>query len=255
MSTFMASPITSTSIHSRHTLLQQVVACISTTNTQYASLFKPIVQTHPILYWSDPLTARFATFGVNPSATEFTPSRNWPTGLTTAQLDTRCANYFTNAVPPHPWFEGYDDPLGGKALNLLGHSYKHDSVHLDLSPRATKAMSTVNRVLFQQMVRADMQWFLAALAMCKNLKAAIMSGSVTNAFYFDEFLQKALPPSFSLKRLAFGGGRGATTLYELAGPGLAIPVLFCGTSPSGDKGVRLASEVSRLLPLLKTSGF
>ena len=145
-----------------------------------------------------------------------------------------------------------------KALNILGHSYKRDTVHLDLTPRATIAMGTVSKTpslktRFLEMVINDMQqWFLSALALCSNVKAAIMSGSVTNEHYFDEFLCKYLPQGHSLKlKTAFGTGRGATALYELVGPGFTIPVFFCGTSPSapGNKGRRLATEISRALTL------
>jgi hypothetical protein len=44
-------------------------------------------------------------------------------------------------------------------------------------------------------------------------------------------------------------------LYNLIGPGFTTPVFFCGTSPSGDKGVSLATEIRRTLPQLKAAGF
>ena len=153
--------------------------------------------------------------------------------------------------PAHPWFDGYE-----KCLNILGHSYQTNAVHLDLSPRATKAMRSADRTLFLQMIAADMQCFLSALALCGNLKAAVMSGSVTGKYYFDEFLTAHLPSAYSLKiRTRLGHGpRGATALYDLTGPGLNVPVFFCGTSPSGDRGVRLAGEIRRNLTLLKAAG-
>jgi hypothetical protein len=236
-------------------LLAQVVADVAATDALYLSLFRPNIDTHPLLYWGNPATARFATFGVNPSAAEFTKNR-WPnSSLTVAELDARSVNYFNNpTVPPHPWFDGYET-----ALNILGHSYKKqnhgDTVHLDLSPRATKAMSTVDRITFLKMVAADLRWFLSALTLCTQVKAAIMSGSVTGAHYFDEFLCKYLPMGYSLKlNIAFGVGRAATALYTFSGPGFAIPVFFCRKSPSGDKGELLAGEIYRNLPQLKAAG-
>jgi hypothetical protein len=238
------------------------------------------INSQPIPYFGDPLTAEFATFGVVPSAAELTWSR-WPqANMTVEQLDTRLVEYFKKpVVPPDDWFDGYERPpntLGAdKALNLLGHSYRNDAVHLDLSPRATVSRSTVARQArekritkddyngfverFRELVAADTQWFLAVLALCRNVKAAIMAGSITNdpRDYFDRFVEAHLPQSHSLAlRQCLGPkGRGATALYALVGPQLNIPVLFVSASPSGDKGVRLASEVQRHLATLRASGF
>ena len=234
-------------------LVQQTLAGVSATNSCYSPLFRPGVSTQPILYFGDPLMAEYATFGVNPSAAEFGKGR-WPQSPMTAhQLEPRLVGYFQNtAVSAHSWFKGYET-----CLNMFGHSYRTNAVHLDLSPRATVAMRSADPNLFLQMIAADMQWFLSALALCGRLKAAIMAGSVTNKFYFDEFLKAYLPPTHSLKlRTRFGSGRrGATALYDLTGPGLNVPVFFCGTSPSGDKGVRLAGEMQRNLTALKAVGF
>ena len=148
------------------------------------------------------------------------------------------------------WFAGYERPPNtqgpDEALNILGHSYRTDTVHLDLSPRATKAMSTVDRPSFLGMVSTDLQWFLSVVTLCKNVKAVIMSGSVTNAHYFDEFLSKYLPTGYSLKlNITFATGRGATTLYAFSGPRFTIPVLFCGSSPSSrNRGCSLPARFS-----------
>jgi hypothetical protein len=233
----------------RQILLAQIVTNMSATNGQYTSLLTPNPNTYSLPYWGDPSTAQIATFGVNPSAKEFVAGR-WPNALTIAQLDDRCVRYFVNSVPPHAWFSGYE-----KALNILGHSYREDSLHLDLSPRATRAMRAVNGPLFRQMIAADMTWFLSVLALSSSVKGAIMCGSVTNRFYFDEFLCKHLPSNYRLKPRTPRSGRGSTAIYDFSGPGFAMPVLFCGTSPSGDGGVRIVNEVRTLLPQLRAAGF
>jgi hypothetical protein len=239
--------------NARLDLLRQVIADQDNTQAKFLALLRHDVNAHPLLYFGDPLSARFATFGVNPSAAEFTRSR-WPKAtLTTAELDKRSVEYFKNPeVQAHPWFHGYET-----ALNLLGHSYKSDAVHLDLSPRATKSMESVDRTQFLQMIESDMKWFLRSLALCSNLKAAIMSGSVTGKYYFDEFLLAKLPKPFSVQlRTRFDlKRRGATALYDLSGPNLNLPVLFCCKSPSGDKAVFLKREVSRLRAELAEAGF
>ena len=241
----------------RLALLQQIVAHCQATNVQYASLFRAEVNSRPIAYFGNPLTARVATFGVNPSATEFTGNRWLQPAVELAQLDYRSVNYFCNPdVEAHPWFKGYET-----SLNILEHSYQNpgraDTVHLDLSPRATRAMRSVDPKLFVKMVVADLKWFLSTLGLCKNLEAAIMSGSVTGKYYFNEFFIKHLPAPYSLKlnRLLGKKRRGATALYHLVGPEFSIPVFFCSTSPSGDGGVQLANEVRRNLPELLAAGF
>ena len=233
--------------------MKRAVADMDATKERFGSLLRTDVNAHPLPYFGDPLSARFATFGVNPSAAEFTWSR-WPKAtMSVAELDERCAEYFKNPdAPAHPWFDGYVP-----TLNLLGHAYETDTVHLDLSPRATKSMGSVDRGQFLQMIEADMIWFLDSLGLCQNLKAAIMSGSVTGKYYFDEFLLAKLPKPFSIKlRTRFEmKQRGATALYDVSGPGLNVAVLFCCKSPSGDKGAFLKKEVSRLRAESLEAGF
>ena len=247
----------------RQAVLAQVVAATAATNAVYSSLFWPNVITFPVLYFGDPTTARFATFGVNPSADEFRNGR-WPVHITVPQLDHRSARYFNNSVPPNDWFEGYEDTRNNaNALNLLGYSYRRDAVHIDLTPRATIAAETitknpVSKRLFLQMISADVRWFFSAIALCSNLKGAIMSGTVTNEYYFDELVKKLLPSGYSLNvNIRFGAGRGATTLYDFSGPSFSIPVLFCRKSPSDrkNKGAFIAAEVARTMPQLKAAGF
>jgi len=233
--------------------LQQLIDNVTATNTQYAALLKPGVNTCPIPYFGNWTTAEFATFGVNPSATEFSGNR-WPDSAAgAARLNDRLVNYFSNpVVPAHRWFHGYE-----KCLNILSHSYQADTVHLDLSPRATRGMGSVDRDLFIGMVAADLRWFISSLKLCQRAKAAIMSGSVTGRYYMDELLKRHLPEPYTLRlrqRLE-DRVRGATSLYELVGPGINMPVLFCSTSPSGDGGVRLKAEVERTLMELRAAGF
>jgi hypothetical protein len=111
-------------------------------------------------------------------------------------------------------------------------------VHLDLSPRATNSIGSVARTQFLQMIESDLKWFLRSLGLCHNLKAAIMAGSVTGRYYFDEFLLAKLPKPFAItQRIRFElKPRADTELYDLRGPNLNVPVLFCGKSPSGDEG-------------------
>jgi len=129
------------------------------------------LKSYPLLYWGDPVCARFATFGLIPSADEFRKSRQWPDSMSLAQLDDRSVNYFNHSVPPNDWFDRYDDRVNkDKALNILCHSYQSDTVHLDLTPRAMIAVGKVNekwslRKRFLEMAISDLRWFVSALAL------------------------------------------------------------------------------------------
>lgn len=278
---------------SKQALLQQVlteVNAVNTRNQQYAAakLFPSDINRQPLLYFADPLTAEFASFGANPSPDELTWKR-WPNAkMTVQELDARCVNYFKTptSVTPNDWFDYYEKPSNNpgpdKALNLLGHSYRGDTVHLDFSPRATVTRRTMSNRLkvgkitqkeyeefveyYRKMEAADLPWFLSALALCGSLKAAIMAGTVGNAKrdYLDILLRDTLLQahvSYSLKQRPVHllepeecPGR-ASVLYDLVGPNLSIPVLFVSVSPSHDKGVKVARVVQLNLNTLKNAGF
>ena len=82
----MSTDTTTAGMVNRHSLLTRTVQSIAATNSQYSVLFRPAIVTHPILYFGNPTSARFATFGVNPSADEFGGGR-WPVTLTVNQLE------------------------------------------------------------------------------------------------------------------------------------------------------------------------
>ena len=267
----MAERVTGPTSEMRRELLRRVVATVDATNQLYAEakLFPLDINPQPILYFGDPLTAKFATFGVNPAAAELTLPR-WPNRtMTVEELDRRKASYFKNPdVTPSRWFDGYDGP--SKALSFLGHSYRSDTIHLDFSPRATTPRATAAKKLsnldlrlfvqrFREMVIADLLWFISTLALCPNVKAAIMAGAVTNRRrdYLDQFLQEHLPRThkLTLRRYLELQRPGATALYDLVGPQLSIPVLFVSASPSGDRGTKLAREVKRNLDTPRQAGF
>jgi len=146
-------------LHSaRVSLLESLMKTFASTNATTYLRLQPDVATHPIPYFGDPGTAVIGTIGVNPSDGEFR-GRGWPGTLDSAALEDRLTSYFKAETPQHPWFRGWE-----RVLNLLGHSYIRDAVHLDLSPRATVRMSEADPALFRQMVAHDMNWFLSCLS-------------------------------------------------------------------------------------------
>ena len=94
---------------------------IAKTNVKYRRLFAGGRENPPIFFFGDPKGAVAATIGVNPSSTEFEPSRRWTTqDFKPNLLLQRCNGYFNNpiGVQPHEWFRVWKNFLG-----YLGGSY------------------------------------------------------------------------------------------------------------------------------------
>ena len=203
-----------------------------------------------------------ATVGVNPSPGEFEGGRPTVPLPTPAHLG-RLITYFSNpAIPPHPWFDPWED-----ALNLIGRSYRTDAVHLDISPRATEPMSTcADQLLFGQMLHADVAWFFQLLLGLPRLRGLLIAGSLfcLNAQgglrrpHIDSFLKSVAPThGFDLSRVRWlNRDRPPTKIYSLMWPdGRSVPVFFCGQSPSGNSPQQLVERVRQHSPLLKRLGF
>ena len=201
----------------------------------------------PIFSFGNPKGAVAATIGLNPSAREFSSNRNWNM---TSDSNWRCIHYFEEpfGVPAHPWFNSWE-----RFLNDLGLSYlKSDVVHFDLSPRATRSVSSLQKEgvaeyrLFLQLVKNDLKYLVDQLRVYPLIKFLYAAGSVTKQYYIVEFLQK----HSSLHHLSFKpvkqferSGPGAIGLYELdLGDNVSRSLFFCSTSPSSRKGKSLFLE-------------
>jgi len=131
----------------------------------------------PLPFFGDPGKAVVATVGVNPSATEFQPMRNWNAIKNDADWVIRLRTYFRHAVPPHEWFGPWRE-----GLEMLRVSYESGlATHLDISYRATTAMvknPKTDRVEFRRMVEQDVAWFFKLLPLCPRLKGLFVFGPV-----------------------------------------------------------------------------
>lgn len=225
-------------------LIARVLDEINQTNHLYAQIQKTGTKVFPIPYFGNLGQATVVTVGINPSATEFRSPR-WENGISSAtELDAIITSYF--ACGAHPWFAAWED-----SLNLLGHSYRKDAAHLDLSPRATQAMGSADKRIFLEMIQNDIKWFFEVLEFCPKLELILAAGCVTNKYYMDEFLKRNLPKGYrlELKETFEKRSRGSSALYMLTGPKKNLPLFFCSSSPSSrDKGVRLKSEIARNAP-------
>lgn len=222
--------------------LSDVLLHVSKTARPYEELFWPGVPWHPIPFSGDVLGARVLTVGINPSASEFT-SRRVPVKKDALGLEQHLVKYFTRER--HPWFETWSEALGS-----LGVSYRDGAAHVDLSPRATKSMSSFKDAdgakLFTEMLEADVCKFFELLKQCRSARALLLAGCLPKGKgYVNEFLIRvARRHGFRLEGKAEQSGEGRIGFYRLYGPaGIELPAFFCSMSPSGRKKKLLVTRV------------
>jgi hypothetical protein len=214
-----------------------IVAYEAKTRGQFASLYRADVTAHPVPFFGNISKAVLLTVGVNPSATEFV-GRNWPQRIPSAELAARLHSYFDGApVPPHPWFEAWE-----QALASLRLSYRAGLAHLDLSPRATISMGALDPAAFSEMVEQDVESFFGVLPLCREARGLVLAGCVTKRWYAHRFLQRVAPRfGFALSEKSATAGPAKTSLLRLTGPDLSLPVFFCSVSPSARQNRELLS--------------
>ena len=209
---------------------------------QYHALMPTGVRCHPIPFFGRLARARVITLGLNPSAAEFVPSRNWPISITAAELAKRLVNYWISESPgPHPWFQPWST-----VLSDLGVSYESDAAHIDLSPRATKGAGQFRqeplKSLFLQMLQGDASIWIEALRRASHCSLVLAAGSVSNSYYINEFIRDRLSNSEiqligDWRRHA---GEGQTAWHTVRLPGdRDVPLFFCSTGPTVKRGVVL----------------
>jgi hypothetical protein len=230
---------------------------VSFTSPRYSALLKAGTVTHPIACFGQLTSAVVITVGLNPSATEFKSDRLWSPVLGHVALTERCRDYFSAKAPcrSHAWFKPWSD-----GLTSIGVSYEDGSaVHLDLSPRATRSVSSLNtsadQGLFLEMVERDLWVFFATMQLCKNARLILMAGSVTGKYYMNEFLQRFAPNyGYDLDRPFNRNdqrGKGKISWHCLSGPDRQLPVFFCSSSPSVGENTMLPQRLRENAPVLK----
>jgi hypothetical protein len=134
----------------------------------------------PIPFFGKVGSAKVLTVGVNPSITEFLPSRNWHEVSKISDWQQRILNYFTlEKTPRHDWFEAWDI-----SLELLGCRYQDGSAaHLDVSPRITPAMTQkfIDRAEFRKMVEHDVKWLFELLEIADHATLLLIAGPIISA--------------------------------------------------------------------------
>jgi hypothetical protein len=162
--------------------------------------------------------------------------------MTTNALAARLKAYFNRApVPPHPWFATWT-----AALAPIGVSYDQGAAHIDVSPRATAAMSShADWQEFARLIEVDARWFFELLPLCRAARVLLTAGCVTKRWYINDFIAKIAPRhGYRLTGRAESSGEGRVGFQRLVGPGCDLPVFFCSVSPSGNKRHLLIERVA-----------
>lgn len=221
-------------------IVNKTISHVAKTASSYNPLMRPGISTHPIPFFGRLSNARVVTLGLNPSSKEFTRDRNWPETITPEKLCERLVCYFDSAdILPHKFFDAWSE-----ALAHINSSYKNDAVHLDLSPRATRAAGSFktnpNLSLFLDMLRADAHIWVDAIEAMENIELILAAGSASKEHYINEFIKLELCEVINIhlegnwKR---GKGPGQTAFHTLIMPsGKQIPMFFCSTGPAAPNG-------------------
>jgi hypothetical protein len=156
--------------------LDQVLQNWNETRTQFSKNLKPRSQ-WPIPFFGNPATATVATVGVNPSATEFAPDRNWKAIKGATEWKLRLRDYFKCNIPRHEWFTSWQ--LG---LEFLDVTYEEGTAaHFDVSYRSTTAMlknPQTDPKEFRAMVENDVRWLFHLLPLCRDLRVLLIFGPI-----------------------------------------------------------------------------
>ena len=215
-------------------ILAELLAYVARTASEYAPLERNDRYTHPIPFCGDLASARILTIGVNPSAEEFAPDRDWPSlPMQARELGVRLVQYF-DSTTPHPWFEGWTTALGAAGVGESLHA------HLDLSPRATYSFSKFTlgpaadatlKQLFLRMIESDLPYFSKFLNACESARFVLMAGGVTN-IYMDDFLARHAVGTVRFPSGKTKSGRAPVTRLSLRIGDRWVPGMFVGVGPS-----------------------
>jgi hypothetical protein len=244
--------------------LKSVIDDIAATSTAFAANYAAETPIHAAPFFGQIDTASYATVGLNPSPAEFRNSRWHAQPLPLSDHLSRLLNYFHNPQIPYyaSWFDWWE-----RALGSLGRSYFRDTVHLDLSARATIPVGNCpDKRIFVRMIQNDIKWFFRLLSNAPQLRGLLVAGSswsitrndAVGAVYLDRVIRDtAAANGFTLTRVTvLKQSNPRIALYRLRLPnGRMMPLFFCGASPSSNTPETLIQCIQSQSKLLKHNGF
>lgn len=210
-----------------------------TIRAAYDDLFDSGLGTIPIPFFGDIRHATVITVGLNPSDGEFR-GRGWSYPVDNQALYDRLTRYFVNSpVPPHPWFNTWE-----QALRHIGVSYSNGSAaHVDVCPWPTRPMSQLpDKQRFTELVAKSLPGFWNYMRETSHCRLVLMGGTVNNRHYLNEFISKSgCADGDRIEGKARRGGKAPVSYQHLRMGTRHLPLFSCGVSPS--------SLTAALLPL------
>jgi len=219
-------------------IVNKTISHVAKTAHKYKTLMRSDITTHPIPFFGRLSNARVVTLGLNPSSNEFTQNRCWPLEITAEKLSERLEDYFQSVnPPPHKYFD-----VWSAALLHINSSYTNDAVHLDLSPRATRAAGSFktepNLSLFLDLLREDAHIWISMIEAMEHIELILAAGSASKKYYINEFIKLELCKGIRLEgNWQRGMGPGQTACHTLVlTNGHKVPMFFCSTGPAAPNG-------------------
>jgi hypothetical protein len=224
-------------------IIEEIETDTARTDQQLADLYDPTLAfRRPMPLFGRAFSTAYLTLGANPSADDLRAG-NWHRDR---ELPGQCFDYFHSpTVRPHHFFADWESGLA--LLSPCKFSYSLNLAHLDLSPRATKSLSAINKSnddkrRFMLVVKHDIEYLFRILAVLwPNLRGLFAAGTVTDDWYIDEVLCRHVPGvRFQFRRVcvlpvAAKSERSHPKLYELSYEGVSKPLFFCPVGPSATR--------------------
>jgi hypothetical protein len=233
-------------------IVAEIEAEVSATDKQFDKLYdsRPGGRPRPVPFFEPLPSARYLTISPNPS--------NDDVGSPTFSSDLirHCLGYFQRpGVNPHEFFPDWEAGLAGIRPGRL--LYSGNLAHVDLSPRATRSLTAINKSkedieLFKVMIGQDIKYIFRMMAVVwPNLFGLFAAGTVTKSKpYIDKVLARHGPRfgfEFRLVRsfpavpnVALGSSPAADEdarpkLYEVSHDREHKPLFFCPVGPSAKR--------------------
>jgi hypothetical protein len=263
-------------------LFRRIVLNAEQTNSAYPNILCKGAQ-HVIPFFGDVERAVILTVGINPSGEEFKMGRCWginkddPAYL--LYLLGRLKNYFSLKIDAHNFFEVWE-----AGLNQLGHSYRRDAAHVDISPRALISLQKIDKfgrrdssgqkphrqqylqckAELKQALASDVGWLFDLFSLLPRLKCILMAGNlIISPPFLDRWIETNLPVGWKLSFLPHPATDRKTSPKRSFGTlqtpaGMRFGIFWCSVSPSGDAfgntADALVSTIASNLPLFQSLG-
>jgi len=189
------------------------------------------------------------TIGVNPSSTEFDPSREWQKAGKIAIWQGRMLNYFRpRAHPAHKWFETWSICLELLDLNYAGG----EAAHVDVSPRPTTPMldEGTDKIKFRAMVEHDVRWFFELLDKLTQVRLLLVAGPIPRANGRKQQLADFIREHSAKHFARWSKGNPMPRLLTPGHP-KGIPVFVCPYEPKVNGLYAMIRQVYRNRELLR----